>query len=164
MTSQTTDARFEDAPLSDKPLRLKAEGADDLAVISSLLQDAVGKAADIAWMPKKRRMVMLVNRFRWEDSADAEKARRPFERVRSAVTMDGVLGVRARGIVPASKDQAYDLLAILFEPAEDCAGTLTLMLAGDAEISVEVECLDLALSDLTRPWEAKANHAPEHGE
>jgi hypothetical protein len=163
MTPKTTDARFEDAPLSDKPLRLRAEGADDVAVISSLVQDAVGKASDIAWMPKKRRLVMLVNRFRWEDCADAEQASRPFERVRSAVTMESVLKVRARGIVPAGKDQVYDLLAILFEPSEGCAGVLTLMLAGAAEIAVEVECLDIALADLTRPWAAKASAAPEHG-
>ncbi len=159
-----TDARFEDAPLADKPLRLKAESADDLAVISSLLQDAVGKTGDIAWMPKKRRLVALVNRFRWEDSTDAQKAQRPFERVRSAVTMESVLKVRARGLSPADKDQVYDLLAILFEPAEDCAGTLTLTLAGHAEIVLEVECLELTLADLTRPWEAKAGKAPEHGD
>ena len=69
-----TDARFEDAPLSDRPLRLRAESADDVEVISSLVQDAVGKAGDIAWMPRKRRLVVLVNRFRWEDSAGAEQA------------------------------------------------------------------------------------------
>lgn len=164
MTQQNTDARFEDAPLSDQPLRLRAEGADDLAVISSLLQDAVGKPADIAWMPKKRRLVALLNRFRWEDSAEAQQAHRPFERVRSAVTVESVLSVRARGLNPADKEQVFDLLAILFEPDEGCAGTLTLTLAGNAEVAIEVECLELTLADLTRPWEAKANNAPEHGE
>jgi len=164
MTPRTTDARFEDAALSNKPLRLKAESPDDLAVISSLVQDAVGKASDIAWMPKKRRLVVLVNRFRWEDTSDAAQASRPFERVRSALTLESVLKVRARGIVPAGKDQVYDLLAILFEPSEGCAGILSLMLAGDAEISVEVECLDLALADLTRPWAAKAGKLPNHDE
>jgi hypothetical protein len=39
-----------------------------------------------------------------------------------------------------------------------------MMLAGDAEISIEVECLDLALADLTRPWVAKANQVPNHDE
>ncbi len=159
-----TDARFEDAPLSDRPLRLRAEGPDDLEVISSLLQDAVGKAGDIAWMPKKRRLVVLVNRFRWEDSAGAEQDHRPFERVRSAVTVEGVLGVRPRGLGSANRDQVFDLLAIVFEPAEGCAGTLTLTLAGGAEFAVEVECLELTLADLTRPWEAKAGKAPEHGD
>jgi hypothetical protein len=36
-------------------------------------------------------------------------------------------------------------------------------LAGGAEISIEVECIDLAMVDLTRPWTAKAGKAPEHG-
>jgi hypothetical protein len=160
----TTDARFEDAPLSDRPLRLRAESADDIAVISSLVQDSVGKAGDIAWMPRKRRLVVLVNRFRWEDSAGAEQARRPFERVRSAVTVESVLKVRARGVGPTDHDQVFDLLAIAFEPAEGCAGTLTLTLAGGAEVAVEVECLELTLADLTRPWAAKAGKAPGHGD
>ena len=169
MTRRTTpppdaDARFEDAPLSDRPLRLRAETADDVAVISSLVQDAVGKAGDIAWMPKKRRLVVLVNRFRWEDSAGAKQARRPFERVRSAVTVESVLKVRARGVGPAERDRVFDLLAIAFAPSEGCAGTLTWTLAGGAEVAVEVECLDLTLADLTRPWEAKAGKAPEHGD
>ena len=164
MTPQNTDARFEDAPLSDKPLRLRAESVDDLAVISSLVQDAVGKTGDVAWMPKKHRLVALVNRFRWEDSADALQARRPFERVRSAVTLENVLKVRVRGIDPANRDQIFDLLAIVFEPSEGCAGTLTLALAGNAEVAVEVECLELTLADLTRPWAAKSNHAPGHGD
>ena len=162
MTLPNEDARFEDAPLSDTPLRLKAESDDDLAVISSLLQDAVGKSGDIAWLPKKRRLVALVNRFRWEDSAEAAEAHRPFERVRSALTVESVLGVRARGIDPASKDQVYELLALLFEPAEDGAGTLTLTLAGNAEISVALECVEISLADLTRPWAAKSNSAPGH--
>ena len=164
MTPPDTDARFEDAPLSDRPLRLRAESADDLEVISSLVQDAVGKAGDIAWMPKKRRLVVLVNRFRWEDSAGAEQARRPFGRVRSAVTVESVLKVRARGVGPAERDRVFDLLAIVFEPAEGCAGTLTWTLAGGGEFSVEVECLELILADLTRPWAAKSGKAPEHGE
>jgi len=164
MTLPTKDARFEDAPLSDRPLRLRAEGADDLEVISSLMQDAVGKTGDIAWMPNKRRLVILVNRFRWEDSANAERAHRPFERVRSAVSVESVLNVRACGISPAGRNQVFELLTIVFEPAEGCAGTLTLTLAGKAEIAVEVECLELTLADLTRPWEAKANKAPGHGD
>ena len=163
MTPESKDARFEDAPLSDRPLRLKAESTEDLAVISSLLQDAVGKPGDVVWMAKKRRLVVIVNRFRWEDSAGALQARRPFERVRSALTVESVLKVRSRGVDPADKDQVYELLALLFEPSEDCAGALTLPMAGNAEISVDVECLDITLADLTQPWAAKSGNAPEHG-
>jgi hypothetical protein len=158
----TDDARFEDAPFSDRPLRLKAESGDDLAVISSLLQDAVGRSGDIVWMPRKRRLVILMNRFRWEDRAAAEAARRPFERVRAALTIEGVLGVKARGIRPAERDGVFALLAIDFDQAEDGAGRLTIRMGGGPEIAVDVECLDAALADLTRPWEARAGKAPEH--
>lgn len=155
-----SDARFEDAEITDKPLRLKAESADDLTVISSLLQDAVGKAGAVSWLPKKRRLMAFVNRFRWENGAGRTAG--PLERVQCAVTVESVLRVRGRGIDPADRDRVYELLAILFEPAGGCAGTLKFTLAGGAEIAVEVECLDIAMADLTRPWAARARRAPRH--
>jgi len=157
----TEDARFEDAGPSDRPLRLRAESAEDLAILSSLVQDSVGRAGDIAWMPKKRRLVLMLNRFRWENGGGGSAAQP--ERVRSAVSIDSVLRVRARGLDPRQGEQVYDLLAILFEPAEGCGGMLNLTLAGGAEIRAEVECLDLTLADLSRPWPAKASKAPRHG-
>ncbi|MCL5776805.1 DUF2948 family protein [Limibaculum sp. FT325] len=157
----TSDARFEDAPLSDRPLRLRAETAEDLAIISSLVQDAVGKVGDVAWLPKKRRLVVLMNRFRWEDADAASRARRPFERVRTALTFESVMHVRARGIGPDDPETVYALLALDFEPGEDCSGCIVARLGGGAELAVDVECLDAALADLTRPWEAKAG-APSH--
>ncbi|MEM1385444.1 MAG: DUF2948 family protein [Pseudomonadota bacterium] len=157
------DARFEDAPLaSDRPLRLRAETADDLSVLSTLLQDAVGRAGDLKWLPKKRRLVVLVNRFRWEDHEDAERMRRPFERVRSALSVENVLRVRARGIEPGDPEVIVSILSISFETGEDGSGTLALNLAGDGEITAQVECLDASLADLTKPWTAQAAQAPAH--
>ncbi len=157
------DARFEDAPLSDRPLRLKAESAEDLAVISSLIQDAVGRAGEIIWMRRKRRLVLLVNRFRWENGTGAGILTRP-ERVRSALTIEGVLAVRARGLAQKRKDAAFELLAILFEAGEGCAGRMLLTLAGGGELAVEVECLDAALADLSHPWPSAAGRAPRHAD
>lgn len=153
-----TDARFEDATLSCRPLRLKAQSADDLAVVSSLLQDAVGKTGNVAWLPKKRRLVAVLNRFRWE--TDGAGRGTTNQRVQTALTLEGVLKVRCRGICPTETDRVFELLAILFEPTDGCGGTVTLTLAGGAEIAVQVECLDLALADLTRPWQAQ--HRPKH--
>lgn len=64
------DAKFSDG--AEQPLRLKAESTDDLAVISTYVQDAVGQNAEISWMAKKHRFAILLNRFRWEDQANAE--------------------------------------------------------------------------------------------
>lgn len=161
MTAGTRDARFEEAPLAARPLRLKAESAEDLQILSSLLQDAVGRAGDIAWHPRQHRLVMLVNRFRWEAGA-ASGPSSGGERVRSAVSIESALAVRARGLDPKAGTRVYELLAILFAPSEGCAGVVTLTLAGGAEIAIDVECLDLALADLTEPWPAKAGRAPQH--
>jgi hypothetical protein len=80
--------------------------------------------------------------------------------VQSAVTVESVLKVRGRGIGPDDKDRVFELLAVLFQPSDDCAGTLTFTLAGGAEIAAQVECLDLSMADLTRPWPAR--HQPNH--
>jgi len=158
----TEDARFEDAPYAERPLRLRAEGEEDLMVISSLLQDAVGKAADIHWLAKKHRVVVLLNRFRWENHIGERNGPKACERVRTALTVEGVLKVRARGLDPRDGEQVFELLALLFEPADGPGGTLTLTMAGEAEVAVEVECVELWLTDLTQPWAAKAQKVPVH--
>lgn len=152
------DARFEDG--AERPLRLRAEGTEDLAVLSALVQDAVAQTAEIAWAKRHRRFVLLVNRFRWEDAPAAERQRRPFERVRAVLTVDGVLRARTSGIDPADRDLVLEILALSFEPGEDGAGVLRLVVAGDGEIALDVECLDVTLTDVTRPYEARSK--PSH--
>ena len=49
-----------------------------------------------------------------------------------------------------------------FEPGEDCAGVVHLILAGDGEIAIDVECLDISVADVTRPYLAPSGKAPEH--
>jgi len=156
------DARFEDVGFSDAPLRLKMEDADDLPVVSALVQDAVGLAGEITWMPRRRRAVLMLNRFRWEDKVDAEQAGRPFERVRAALVFDSVLSLRASGLNPAEKDTIYAVLNLNWTPGEDAAGLLEIALAGDGALSLQVECLEGQLVDLTRPWEAKSDKVPDH--
>ena len=161
----TEDARFEDAPLTDRPLRLRAESSDDLAVISSLVQDAVARATEVTWMRKKRRLVLLLNRFRWEDAEAAERQKRPFERVRSALTIEGVSAVRARGLASsadAAAQQVVALLSLSFEAGEYGAGRLVVTCAEEVTFAAEVEMLEVTLGDLTRPWEAQASQAPTH--
>jgi hypothetical protein len=154
------DARFEDG--AERPLRLRAETADDVGVISALLQDAVGQTSDFAWARRHRRFSALLNRFRWEDAAAAERQGRPFERVRALLVVDGVLRARASGIDPRDRDLVVALLAVGFDPGPDGTGTLRLTLAGDGEIALEVETLDVTLADVTRPHLATARAAPRH--
>ena len=154
------DASFSDGV--ENPIRLRVEHIDDLPVISALVQDAVGQNAETSWQPKKHRFALLLNRFRWEDEAAAKKHGRPFERVQSTLVINGVLKVGGEGVDPKDKEQIFSVLSLSFTPEEDGAGLLSLVLSGDGAIHLSVECLDITLTDVSRPYLARAKHEPTH--
>ena len=156
----TEDARFEDG--RERPLRLKAEDAEDLKVIAALVQDAVFPVGEMEWRRSQRRFALLINRFRWEDKALANRRRRDFERVRSVLAFDDVMAVRTQGISRDEADLVLSLMTIAFEPAEDGTGRILLTLAGDGAIALEVETVNATLQDVTKPYAAPSRKAPEH--
>ena len=154
------DASFSDG--AEKPIWLRAENAEDLAVISSLIQDSVSQNSETSWNPRKHRFALLLNRFRWEDEAAAKAQGRKFERVQSTLLIEGALKVGGEGVDPSDKEQVFNLLSLSFAASEDGAGTLSLILSGDGAIHVEVECIDVTLTDVSRPYIARAKQAPDH--
>lgn len=156
----TGDARFEDG--GEAPLRLRALDVDDLAVISGLCQDAVLPASELKWDRRARRLGLLLNRFRWEDAPAAEARRREYERVQSVLAIEDVTAVRSTGIPRGGAETVLSLLAIAFDPGEDGAGELVLTFAGDGELRVSVEALEVLLRDVTRPYRAPSGQAPRH--
>jgi len=154
------DARFEDG--GEAPLRLRALDADDLAVISSLVQDAVFPASEMRWQAKERRFAILLNRFRWEDADRAVKRRRNFERVQSVLVIEDVLKVQSQGVPQGDGDMVMSLLSMSWVAGEDGTGRLLLSLAGDGEIALDVEALEVLLKDVTRPYIAPSGKAPAH--
>lgn len=155
-----TDARFEDG--REAPLYLGAEDADDLRVLSSLVQDAVFPVSEMSWRPTGHRFALLVNRFRWEDKPAAERRKRRYERVRSVLVFDTVLAVSSQGIDRSDPDTICALLSVGYEPGEDGGGQILLTLAGDGAIRLQVETIDASLRDVTRPYRALAKSAPGH--
>jgi hypothetical protein len=156
-----TDARFEDG--DEAPLRLVAQDGEDLKVISALVQDAVLPVTELKYDAKRHRFAALLNRFRWEDRIEAERVGRAYERVRSVLVIEDVRKVQSLGFDRADKDLVLSLLSIEFTPAEDGAGRLTLTLAGDGAIALDVEALEVRLDDVTRPYRAPSGKAPRHG-
>jgi hypothetical protein len=150
------DARFEDG--GDRPLRLRAFDAEDLAVVSTLVQDAVFAATGMRWDRKTRRFAVLLNRFRWEDGERAAG----FERVQAMLVIEDAMAVRSQGIDPKAGDVVLSLLSVAFEAGADGTGTVMLTLSGDGAVAVEVEALEVVLRDVTRPWVAKSGKAPAH--
>lgn len=141
-----------------KPLRLLVEDADDLKALSTVLQDAIAKVGDFAYLPSQRRFAFVANRFVWETAADKKQG--PFARVRSGCHFDDVADVRRMNLRSEAKDAILDLLAIRFEPAADGAGTVILDFAGGGAIRLEVESLNAQLSDISAPWmtQSKPGH------
>jgi len=154
------DAKFEEG--GEAPLHLVAQDAEDLKVISTLVQDAVLPVTELAFDPRHRRFALLLNRFRWEDRAEAERAGRAYERVRSILVVEDVRKVQTMGFDRADKDLVLSLLSMEFTSGEDGTGRLTLTLAGDGAIALDVEALDLRLEDVTRPYRAPSGKVPKH--
>ncbi len=156
----TDDATFEEG--AERPLRLRALDADDLAVISGLVQDAVFPGTEMRWDRKARRFGLLVNRFRWEDADRAEARGRPYERVQSVLAFEDVLAVQSQGVTPGDADTILSILSVVFEPGEDGEGQVLLTLAGDGAIRLRVEALEAVLRDVTRPYLAPSGDKPRH--
>ncbi len=129
-----------------KPLRLLAQDAEDLAVLSAALQDAVAKIGDIRWDAQSRTLTIACNRFRWEGEG------RTGERVRSALQFGDVSGVQARNLRRDAKGAIVSLLSIGFEPGEAPGGVVLLTFSGGGDMRVSVDCLDVALADVSDPW------------
>lgn len=149
------DARFEDG--GEKALRLKALEAEDLLVIASLVQDAVFPGSEMTWDRRGRRFALLLNRFRWED-------RRAPERVQSVLSIEDAVKVASQGVEQGDADMVLSLLTLAWEQGEDGTGALVLTLAGDGAIRVEVEALEVTLTDVTRPYGAPSGKVPGHPE
>ncbi len=154
------DARFEDG--IEAPLRLQALDAGDLKVISTLIQDAVFPISEMSWQPSKRRFGLLLNRFRWEDKDRATAQGRAVERVQAMMLINDVQSVASNGIERRDNDVILSLLSATFAPLDDGAGFVELTLAGDGVIRLTVECLDVSLSDVTRPYRAPSGSVPSH--
>ena len=156
-----SDARFEDG--DEGPLRVIARAAEDVPVMSALLQDAVFPITEMRFDRKPRRFAILLNRFRWEDRNAAEAAKRPYERVRCLLVVEDVLRVRTSGIERSDANLVLSILEVTFAPGEDGTGTLTLVLAGDGAIALDVETLEVRAEDVTKPYIAPSRRVPDHG-
>ncbi len=130
----------------DSRLLLLANEADEVPLVSALLQDAVVHAADIAWEPRARRLVLLVNRFRCETG--------DLTRVRAALRVEGVTRLQRRDWPHG--DAILDLLAVTAD-----GDSLTLAFAAGATLRAEVETIDLVVEDMSAPWPALRE--PHHG-
>lgn len=151
------DARFEDA--DDAPVSLRALEAEDVPVISALVQDGIFPITEMRYDRPRRRFAVLLNRYRWEHQG----RRTPPERVQSLLVIEDALKVASQGLDRSDADLVLSILALDWQAGEDGMGCLTLTLAGDGTVAVDVEALEITLRDVTRPYLAPSGKTPDHG-
>jgi hypothetical protein len=143
-------------------LNLGAQDAEDLQVISSLTQDAVLTVDDLKWNRAERQVVTLLKRFRWEDVELAKQQGRDPERVQSLLVIQNATGLASQGIDRKQLDIVLSLMSLEFSGAEDGVGDLILTFSGDGALKVQIDGLDVALRDVTRPYVAPSKQVPNH--
>ena len=139
-------------------LKLLALDAEDLAVVSAHLQDAVFKTDGLAFDARQHVFSVVVNRFVWENAASRGKS---FERRRAVVAFKRVNAVRSIGIDRKDTSAVFSLLAINFTPkGEGPEGMLEVVLSGNASVALDVECVEVQLADTGGAWETSLK--PRH--
>ena len=154
-TSVTSTPAALSTPASDvEHLKLAAFDAEDLAVLSAHLQDALVRIGDLAYMPEAKRFALVARRFDWECLEPTPRRRL------TGLHFDRVLRARTRNIDRTRPDETLELLAITFDGPEAPSGAATLVFAGGASIRLELECIEARLKDLGPVW--PCGRAPAH--
>jgi hypothetical protein len=140
-------------PKSPKALKLRAEDAEDLAIIAAALQDAAVPVNDMRYFPDQRRFMLAVSRYRWE--ADPGDRAGGGERVSTAVIFDNVQRVRRRGFDPRDGERILELLTVTAADSR-----VDLVFSGDIAVRLKVGRLDCRMDDFGEPW--PTIFRPEH--
>lgn len=138
-------------------LHLTAFDAEDLAVISAQMQDAVIRFGEVKYLIRQRQFVAVANRFAW-DALPAQ------ERRRTGLQISDVKSVKRQGPQMPDQHTVLALLAMTFAPdaadKDRLAGTLTLSFSGGHIFALAVDCINVHLDDLGPAWSTE--QTPEH--
>ena len=150
-------------------LKLRAEDSDDLKVIAACLQDALIPLSDIHYVDGERRLIMVANRFRWENCPDLPEAPAGhpdgvecsnYERVNCGILFDNVTAVRRRGLDQRDRGRILELLTMEVETGENGRMAVMMLFAGGAAIRLEGADIKCRISDIGEPWptQFRPNH------
>lgn len=140
-------------------LRLRAADAEDLAVISAVVQDALISVKDLSYDPGSRRFTLVANRFRWESKSPDEfnggaDGAPAFERTLCVVSFADVETVAYRGFQRRDGERILSLLAIRAGEVSkgEAARTIDLEFSGDATLRLAVSAINVHATDIGEAW------------
>ena len=120
-------------------MKMAALDAEDLIVISSLLEGARFNLSDMTYQSREQRFVTVLTR---KDDPSYEPS------IAAGLHFDRVTKVQSISLPQRASNTALTLIGIMFNPAEPPSGNIILAFEGDIAIKLTVECLEVALSDL----------------
>src|SRR5262249_21775824 len=126
--------------------------ADDLAVISACVQDALVAVRDMTYDRAQRRFVIVANRFRREAAAGTAP---PYERTLCAVAFNDIDGVAYRGFRRRDDGRILSLLAI-----RAGSGTIDLDFSDAASVRLRSAAVRCLATDIGEPWPTQWH--PDH--
>ena len=139
------------ADQSGAAFKLRAEDADDLAVISACLQDALVAVRDLAFVQPDQTFLMVANRFRWERAARRARGEAGYQRTLCGITFGAVVAVSYHGFRRSEDARILSLLAI--RPGRDGEREVILLEFSDgAAIRLGVSRILCHAQDLGEPW------------
>lgn len=128
-----------------RKLKLKAVAAEDIEVVSTLLQDGLIAASDLRYLADEASFVMVINRYCWELSGETEGGQP--HRCLCGIRVGSVRQVSQRGLSQNS-NQFYNLLSITYEKASK---QLTFTFSDGYGIRLAVDEVSILVQDMADP-------------
>ena len=138
-------------------LKLKAVAAEDIVVLSALLQDSLVAAPDIRFLAEDACLVMVLNRYCWEQNSKDSQTQP--QRCMCGLKVTSVSQIRQRGL-SGQPNQFYNLLSITYEEA---TRRLTFTFSEGCGIRLDVDRLALLVQDIADPHPGFARPQHEDG-
>ena len=145
----------------ENKLKLRAVAAQDIEILSTLLQDGLVASSDLHYEKNEGWFMMVINRFCWEQANDGEPETQ-LNRCLCGLKVSHVKHVSQRGL-SATATQFYNLLSITYEETkenEKAVNSLTFTFSDGYDIMLAVDELALIVQDIAAPHPALAQ--PQH--
>ena len=142
-------------------LKLRAVAAEDVEIMSALLQDGLVAASDLHYQKDAASFVMVINRYCWEQADDTESKTQP-NRCLCGLKVAHVKQVSQRGL-SVGVNEFYNLLSITYEEIkknEKVVNRLTFTFSDGYGIRLTVDELALIVQDIAAPHPGLAR--PQH--
>ena len=143
-------------------INLAAQNEEDLLIFSTLCQDSLIKISNIKWAKKSKRFYILLTRLCWELTDLSKKKDTLLKRINSILIFDNVLSVKSKGIRQSRSDMITSLLTFDYNFLCFEKQSIDLIFSGDAQITIDIECIEAFLKDVSEPFESTSSKRPDH--